>query len=185
MIVDKPNNILFSPNCGRKFSVVSNLRRHFKVHQKQAVGSNRITSQERVRCVRQLIKKKPNDDKSTNDNQDPNIDSLGNIIADKSAPLGDTHNHHHLILSPMQNTTNNPHTHAGTYIAHQDIPTTQAESSLYYRIPQNWSDQENNVNHYNDGNITTIHQNQLPDSVNDIPSSILLDFGGFSFFQQP
>ncbi|KAI8969240.1 hypothetical protein BDF20DRAFT_790721, partial [Mycotypha africana] len=23
-----------SPNCGRSFSVVSNLRRHFKVHQK-------------------------------------------------------------------------------------------------------------------------------------------------------
>ncbi|KAI9353084.1 hypothetical protein BD770DRAFT_289662, partial [Pilaira anomala] len=30
---EKPFQCL-SPNCGRRFSVVSNLRRHFKVHQK-------------------------------------------------------------------------------------------------------------------------------------------------------
>jgi hypothetical protein len=44
-----------SPGCGRRFSVVSNLRRHFKIHQKPAV-SNKISSEDRLRCVRQLIK---------------------------------------------------------------------------------------------------------------------------------
>ncbi|KAI7888865.1 uncharacterized protein EV154DRAFT_394144, partial [Mucor mucedo] len=58
--LEKPFQCL-SPNCGRKFSVVSNLRRHFKVHQKQSLNCNKITSQERLRCVRQLIKKKPSD----------------------------------------------------------------------------------------------------------------------------
>lgn len=46
---------LCSPGCGRRFSVVSNLRRHFKVHQKPAV-SDKISSEDRLRYVRQLIK---------------------------------------------------------------------------------------------------------------------------------
>lgn len=46
--------ILCSPGCGRRFSVVSNLRRHNKVHQKPAV-SDKISSEDRLRYVRQLI----------------------------------------------------------------------------------------------------------------------------------
>lgn len=45
-----------SPNCGRRFSVVSNLRRHFKVHQKPSVGS-KLSSEDRLRCVQQLMKR--------------------------------------------------------------------------------------------------------------------------------
>jgi hypothetical protein len=44
----------YSPGCGRRFSVVSNLRRHFKVHQKPSVG-NKLSSEDRLRYVRQLI----------------------------------------------------------------------------------------------------------------------------------
>lgn len=47
---------LLSPNCGRSFSVVSNLRRHFKVHQK-ASGSNKLSSADRFRCVKRLMQK--------------------------------------------------------------------------------------------------------------------------------
>ncbi|CAO3642088.1 unnamed protein product [Mucor fragilis] len=45
-----------SPNCGRSFSVVSNLRRHFKVHQKAAVG-DKLSAEDRLRCVRNLMEK--------------------------------------------------------------------------------------------------------------------------------
>lgn len=156
--------------------MVSNLRRHFKVHQKQAVGSNRITPQKRARRVRQLIKKKPNNDRSVNDDQDPNLDSFDNI----TTPKDDTCKHHYLILPSMQNTTNTLHTHASANIAYQDIPITQAEPSLYYRIPQNWSKQENFAD-YHSGRITTLHQNQLTGSMNDV-LSIFSTFGDFKFF---
>ncbi|KAL9547695.1 hypothetical protein MBANPS3_006040 [Mucor bainieri] len=45
-----------SPNCGRSFSVVSNLRRHFKVHQKAAVG-DKLSAEDRLRCVRSLMER--------------------------------------------------------------------------------------------------------------------------------
>ncbi|CEP10420.1 hypothetical protein [Parasitella parasitica] len=45
-----------SPNCGRSFSVVSNLRRHFKVHQKAAVG-DKLSAEDRLRCVRNLMER--------------------------------------------------------------------------------------------------------------------------------
>ncbi|GAN05279.1 hypothetical protein MAM1_0086d04749 [Mucor ambiguus] len=45
-----------SPNCGRSFSVVSNLRRHFKVHQKAAVG-DKLSAEDRIRCVRNLMER--------------------------------------------------------------------------------------------------------------------------------
>lgn len=48
-------DIFLRSGCGRKFSVVSNLRRHFKVHQKPTV-SNKLSSEDRLRYVRQLIK---------------------------------------------------------------------------------------------------------------------------------
>lgn len=47
----------YSHNCGRRFSVVSNLRRHFKVHQKGITTVSKISSQERLHCVRKLIKR--------------------------------------------------------------------------------------------------------------------------------
>lgn len=54
---EKPFQCL-SPGCGRRFSVVSNLRRHFKIHQRPAHGGQqRITSEDRIRCVQQLIHK--------------------------------------------------------------------------------------------------------------------------------
>ncbi|KAK4510644.1 uncharacterized protein ATC70_005076 [Mucor velutinosus] len=45
-----------SPNCGRSFSVVSNLRRHFKVHQKAAAG-DKLSAEDRLRCVRNLMER--------------------------------------------------------------------------------------------------------------------------------
>ena len=49
-------NTCISPNCGRSFSVVSNLRRHFKVHQKAAVG-DKLSAEDRLRCVRNLMER--------------------------------------------------------------------------------------------------------------------------------
>ncbi|KAG1119034.1 hypothetical protein G6F40_001749 [Rhizopus arrhizus] len=46
-----------SKGCGRRFSVVSNLRRHLKVHQK-SFNSNKLSAEERVRQVRILMEKR-------------------------------------------------------------------------------------------------------------------------------
>lgn len=45
-----------SPGCGRRFAVISNLRRHFKVHRK-VVHTNRIPASERLRHVQKLIER--------------------------------------------------------------------------------------------------------------------------------
>ncbi|KAI9248684.1 hypothetical protein EDC94DRAFT_488735, partial [Helicostylum pulchrum] len=57
---EKPFQCL-SHNCGRRFSVVSNLRRHFKVHQKGLNTVGKISPQERLHCVRKLIKRNSRD----------------------------------------------------------------------------------------------------------------------------
>ncbi|KAI8385722.1 hypothetical protein BD560DRAFT_321711 [Blakeslea trispora] len=44
-----------SIGCNRKFSVASNLRRHLKVHQKP-VSANTLSSEDRVKCVRRLMR---------------------------------------------------------------------------------------------------------------------------------
>lgn len=46
----------FSKGCGRRFSVLSNLRRHLKVHQK-LTDSCKLSSVARLRFVRQLIER--------------------------------------------------------------------------------------------------------------------------------
>ncbi|KAI8364747.1 uncharacterized protein BYT42DRAFT_590237 [Radiomyces spectabilis] len=43
-----------SPGCGRRFAVISNLRRHFKVHKKTPV-TNRLTAEERMKHVQRLM----------------------------------------------------------------------------------------------------------------------------------
>ncbi|KAL0090470.1 C2H2-type zinc finger transcription factor [Phycomyces blakesleeanus] len=42
--------------CGRRFAVISNLRRHLKVH-KKPVSPHRLSSEERIRRVQSLIKR--------------------------------------------------------------------------------------------------------------------------------
>jgi hypothetical protein len=54
---DSDNNLCYSKGCGRRFSVVSNLRRHLKVHQK-SFNSNKLSAEERVRQVRILMEKR-------------------------------------------------------------------------------------------------------------------------------
>ncbi|KAI9476364.1 MAG: hypothetical protein EXX96DRAFT_540893 [Benjaminiella poitrasii] len=44
------------PGCGRRFAVISNLRRHLRVHQTTNVN-RRLTSQERRKYVERLIQK--------------------------------------------------------------------------------------------------------------------------------
>ena len=44
------------PGCGRRFAVISNLRRHFKVHRK-VVHTNKIPASERLRHVQRLIER--------------------------------------------------------------------------------------------------------------------------------
>ncbi|ORY94014.1 hypothetical protein BCR43DRAFT_507243 [Syncephalastrum racemosum] len=52
-----------APGCGRRFAVISNLRRHFKVHRKMpsttiSGGSHaKIPASERLRCVQQLMER--------------------------------------------------------------------------------------------------------------------------------
>ncbi|CAO3676364.1 unnamed protein product [Rhizopus stolonifer] len=45
-----------SKGCGRRFSVVSNLRRHIKIHQK-TVSSSKLSAEERIDCVRKLMER--------------------------------------------------------------------------------------------------------------------------------
>ena len=44
----------YSPGCNRGFAVISNLRRHFKVHEPKANDSTRMSPQERVMRVYRL-----------------------------------------------------------------------------------------------------------------------------------
>lgn len=120
----------FSPGCGRRFSVVSNLRRHFKVHQKPTV-SDKISSEDRLRYVRQLIKSSNAilaKQKEVYDNQQSHKDAVPqfsaypkihpypttpfhgeerrnneqNLIASTSSP----NRYHHYILLPAINNNN-------------------------------------------------------------------------------
>ncbi|KAI7870943.1 hypothetical protein BDF14DRAFT_1719708, partial [Spinellus fusiger] len=55
----------YHPRCDRKFAVVSNLRRHLKVHKKPSI-SHRLSSGERVRRVHSLIKNANTSDSTGN-----------------------------------------------------------------------------------------------------------------------
>ncbi|RUS29779.1 hypothetical protein BC938DRAFT_480251 [Jimgerdemannia flammicorona] len=57
---EKPHKCDF-PGCGRNFSVLSNLRRHLKTHQKPTSSAQRqLSSEERERNVRDLIRRTSN-----------------------------------------------------------------------------------------------------------------------------
>lgn len=166
------NTFYHSPNCGRKFSVVSNLRRHFKVHQKQSLGPNKITSQERIHRVRQLIKKKSNDDGSTNVYQ-----SSENKLSSNTIPvLNEMRSQHYHLLPPRleTNTVLEPNNvQKGSF---QDITRNLVDTPLYYRLPYSWSEQSNIADPYNEEKTIL-----LPETDNDVPSSVLTTFGEFGF----
>jgi hypothetical protein len=60
------------PGCGRRFAVISNLRRHLRVHRPSHVR-RRLTSQERREYVERLIRRS-GDSSPTMTNDDSHID---------------------------------------------------------------------------------------------------------------
>ena len=133
-----------SPGCGRRFSVVSNLRRHFKIHQRSADGQQRITSEDRVRFVRELIRRntKPQNADYTHD---PNL--MRRLIPDEptyislQTPNQPSSYGHYCLLPPVlitdfMNTSN-------TVITESLMQNDKKNTPLFdYQIPYHWNSNE-------------------------------------------
>ncbi|KAI9252649.1 hypothetical protein BY458DRAFT_522626 [Sporodiniella umbellata] len=72
--------------CGRRFSVISNLRRHVKIHQKPSLPA-KLTAEERIECVRRLMEKCKDLDMEQESDEERCLPRLSSLPTDTNSKL--------------------------------------------------------------------------------------------------
>lgn len=153
------------------------------------MGCTRISSQDRLHCVRRLIKSNSKgNESSTYKDQSSGNDYYDNFVTNSPVSSNETRSQHYLLLPLIVNTDTITHSinDDGVKVGHQNMTKKLDESALYYTLPYSWSEQTNTVNQYI-GEQTSIPEFEIqqPSVNSDTALSVLTTFVDFSFLHQP
>ncbi|KAI8065347.1 uncharacterized protein B0P05DRAFT_553963 [Gilbertella persicaria] len=143
---EKPFQCL-SPNCGRRFSVVSNLRRHLKVHQKPLVP-NTLSPEDRIRCVQRLMKQCSNTSSKKKEQKHPYCPQESNrqrvlfpsLLPAPSYPHHNQSRTYSPNLPAIRHSTSSSFRFESIYPVHDVLQVPFTSTYHVYGNPQQWTE---------------------------------------------